>query len=286
MLNRNALMLVAGAAIFALDGSAMSAQARPRSTKRIPITKEAPGEVTTPRVDTVTIYRTDTLTTPGHVDTVMTTVTRVDTVIQTVNLTTKHIGGMYIGVAGGEALPFGAIRTVNQPGVLGQVQLGWQGLNTVLGLRGDVSLTQYAMAADYVILSDHRPLLWNGNLDAKLNLPVLTHTLGSAVIFTPYLIGGGSFVSFKDLRMKLNTDQGVGGGIGPQNAVIATSGGSGSIVGDNSFHTNWGWNAGGGLAFHAGRKEMFIEARGVRFVHGSNFENSWHVPVIFGVNLY
>src|SRR5512133_2513466 len=70
MLNRYAVLLFAGAAIFALDASAASAQdttrARPRSTKRIPITKEAPGEVSTtpaapPRVDTVTVYKTDTL---------------------------------------------------------------------------------------------------------------------------------------------------------------------------------------------------------------------------------
>src|SRR5437764_15019409 len=61
MLNRNALLLVAGAAIFALDASAASAQAtkKPTSTKRIPLTKEAPGEVAAPRVDTVTVYRTD-----------------------------------------------------------------------------------------------------------------------------------------------------------------------------------------------------------------------------------
>ena len=63
MLNRYAVLLVAGAAIFALDASAAAAQdttrTRPRSTKRIPITKEAPGEVSTtpvaPRVDTVTV---------------------------------------------------------------------------------------------------------------------------------------------------------------------------------------------------------------------------------------
>src|SRR5215831_5036016 len=65
MLNRSALMLVAGAAIFALDASAVSGQdttrtRRPVSSRRIPVAKEQPGEVTV-RVDTVTQYRTDTL---------------------------------------------------------------------------------------------------------------------------------------------------------------------------------------------------------------------------------
>ena len=64
MLNRNTLLFVAGAAIFALDASAASAQdttraRRPTSTKRIPVTKEAPGEVQV-RVDSITVYRTDT----------------------------------------------------------------------------------------------------------------------------------------------------------------------------------------------------------------------------------
>ena len=89
MFKRNALLLVAGAAFFTLDASIATAQAkRPTSSKRIPITKESPGEVTPPRVDTVTVYRTDTLRTPPQVDTVRltNTVTRVDTVVQQVTM--------------------------------------------------------------------------------------------------------------------------------------------------------------------------------------------------------
>src|SRR5690348_2778522 len=112
MLNRYAVLLVAGAAIFALDASAASAQdttrTRPRSTKRIPITKEAPGEVSStpaaaaPRVDTVTVYKTDTLTLTKH-DTVNVTktetITKVDTVQQQIfPEMMRQIGGFYIGV--------------------------------------------------------------------------------------------------------------------------------------------------------------------------------------------
>ena len=57
-------MLVGATALLAIGATLASAQdttrARPRSTRRIPISKEAPGEVTR-RVDTVTVYRTDTL---------------------------------------------------------------------------------------------------------------------------------------------------------------------------------------------------------------------------------
>jgi hypothetical protein len=292
MLNRYANLFVAGAAIFALASTA-SAQTRPTSTKRIPIAKESPGEVV-PVHDTVTVYRTDTLSLT-RVDTVTNTVTNTVTVHDTVTriVPPPRIGGMYFGLAGGGALPFGAIRTVNQAGWVGQAQLGWQGINSLLGVRGDLSLTQYAHAADYAFFGD-RPKVWNANLDAKLQLPIFQHTLGSSVLMTPYVIGGGSYLHYTMLRMKVDEDGGFTGGVGPNDAVIATSddntvgtvSGGTVIPGSSDGVNSWGWNAGGGLSFHAGRKEMFIEARGVHFNHGTGFSNSWHVPIIFGVNLY
>jgi hypothetical protein len=291
MLNRTALLLVAGAAIFTLDASSASAQdttkTKPRSQRRIPITKESPGEVVSPRVDTMTVYRTDTLRLLGRTDTVnitnTNTIVRVDTVTQMVPMTARHIGGLYLGVAGGGALPFGAIRTVNEPGWLGQAQLGYQGIGNPLGIRADLSMTQYSHSADYAFFGD-RPKVWNANLDAKLELPFFNSTLGSSVQFKPYLIGGGSYLRYSMLRMKLDTDGGATGGFGAQNAVIAGADGGTS---QSDYHSNFGWNAGGGISFHAGRKEMFIEARAVHFTNGEQqFGSSWHVPVVFGVNLF
>jgi len=289
MFNRTGLMFLAGAAIFALDASAASAQAKtkpPTSQKRIPITKEAPGEVVPPRVDTVTVtkYMTDTLRLPGHTDTLRltNTVTHVDTVVQ--QLMPHHTGGIYFGIGAGSALPYGSIRTVNEPGPVGQLQVGWQGLNNVLGLRADGNITRYAHNADYAVLGD-RPMMYNLNADVRANLPIFTHTLGSSVIVTPYLIGGGSFLRYNNLRMKLDTDEGVVGGFGPQHAVIASDDNSGAVT-DGNYHSDWGYNVGGGLGFHAGRKELFVEMRGVRFSHGSQFESAWHVPLVFGVNVF
>jgi len=288
MLNRNALLLVAGAAFFTLDAATVTAQTkRPTSSRRIPISKEAPGEVTPPRVDTVTVYRTDTLRTPPQVDTVRltNTVTRTDTVIKPVPMIPRHVGGLYLGLGAGPALPFGAIRTVNEPGAMGQVNLGWQGLNNPIGVRADVGFTQYSHNADYASLGS-RPQVWNGNLDLRLNLPFFNHTLGSSVMFAPYLIGGGSYLRYSNLRMQLNTDGGAVGGVGGQHAVIAGSEDSNSGTTDE-WHDSWGWNAGGGLAFHAGKKEMFVEARAVAFRRSTSlFERSWHVPVTFGVNFF
>ena len=70
-------MLVVGAALVSAQDTSKT---KPRSDRRIPISKEAPGEVV--RTDTVMIYRTDTLQlTQRVVDTVRMTRTRVDTVI-------------------------------------------------------------------------------------------------------------------------------------------------------------------------------------------------------------
>jgi len=284
MFNRNALLLVAGAAIFTLDASVASAQAR--STKRIPITKEAPGEVAAPRVDTVTVYKTDTLRTMGRVDTVTVTqtntVTRVDTVTQNVPLVAKHIGGLYVGLGAGPNLPFGAIRTVNEPGAMGQVNLGWQSLNFPIGVRLDGSYTQFSDNADYDFLGPKADMMV-GNGDLRLNLPLFNHFLGSSVLMTPYVLGGGSYLRYRELRMKLDSGT---GGVGPQHAVIAGTV-SGTSFTNSDWHDSWGWNLGGGLAFHAGKKEIFVESRAIHFTRDENrYGTSWSVPITFGVNFF
>jgi hypothetical protein len=282
MFNRYAVLLVAGAAL-ALDASTVTAQVKkkPTSSKRIPISKEPPPA---PRVDTVTVYRTDTLRMEGRVDTLRLTgptVTVHDTVIQTVDLRTRHIGGMYLGLGAGPTLPYGSIRSVNQPGAMGQLQVGYQGLNNPLGFRLDGTFTQYAHDAQYAFMGDH-PHVWNLNLDAKLQLPVFGHTLGSAVLFMPYVIGGGSWLYYNNLRVKLDEGSALIG-VPPANVVLAGN--------DDSYHSAWGWNAGVGLGFHAGKKEMFAEARWVHFTPDNDLANTnvgsaWHIPITFGVNFF
>lgn len=286
MLNRNALLLVAGAAIFTLGASVASAQAKkPTSTKRIPITKEAPGEVAA-HVDTVTVYKTDTLRTMGRVDTVTRTQTvtqvRVDTVINNVPMVARHIGGMYFGIAAGGALPFGSIRTVNEPGALGQLQLGWQGLNSPIGVRVDGNYTRYSDNADYDVLGPKADMM-TGNADLRLNLPLFQNFLGSSVRFNPYVLGGASYLRYRNLRMQTRANLNVG--TGPQHAEIAGDGTTG--LQNSDFHDSVGWNLGGGLAFHAGKKEMFVEARAIHFNRSeARYGTAWHVPIAFGVNFF
>ena len=127
MLKGHAFVLAAGAALIALDASASLAQdtthARPRSTKRISVKKESGEVAPMPRVDTVTIYRTDTLQLQGRIDTVtMTnTVVRTDTLVQTITRPIPAIGNFYGGFAAGVAIPSGGLDRLNQTGGTGQL---------------------------------------------------------------------------------------------------------------------------------------------------------------------
>ena len=157
MLNRYAVLLVAGAAIFALDASASSAQdttrTRPRSTKRIPITKEAPGEVApavAARVDTVTLYKTDTLRLQGRVDTVSVTKTETVTKFDTVTVEKqifpemmRQIGGFYIGLAAGSSLPAANFNDSDHPGWRVEVPFGIDPIGSPLGLRFNLGYSRY-----------------------------------------------------------------------------------------------------------------------------------------------
>lgn len=290
MFNRNALLLVAGAAMVV---SASSASAQATSTRRIPVSKEAPGEVVS-RVDTVTVYKTDTLRLQGRVDTLRltgATVTVHDTVVQQVPMAIRHVGGMYFGLGGGVGMPYGSIRTVNEPGELAQVELGWQPYNSLFGVRLDGTWNRFARNPDYGALATgrniDRPTMFTGNAGIRLTLPFFNATLGSNVRMRPYLIGGGSVVHYSDLRMKLDADGSVAptGGFGNRFAVFATDANNATTTGSN---TDMGFYAGGGLGFHASRKEVFVESRGIWFQHGetNQFHKGINVPLVFGVRFF
>jgi hypothetical protein len=297
MLNRNALLLVAGAAFFALDASAASAQdstttkPRTRSERRIPVSKESHGEVATPRVDTVTVFRTDTLRMAPRVDTVTVTntVTRVDTVVQSVPVITRQVSGWYFGVAGGTNLPSGGLRTVNSVGGTAQLATGYRKLDSYWGVQLDGQYTQFSKSNGFQNLGP-KPNVWNINLDGRVDIPGMNRLFGRNVWFTPYIIGGGSWVSYNNLRMQLeelNTTTTNGEDVHP-------------VVSSGDYHNDWGWNAGGGIAWHMGRTEVYLESRVVQFSRGSSddvtinginvsgrgFESARQIPIIFGLNFF
>ena len=311
MLKGHAFVLAAGAALIALDASASLAQdtahARPRSTKRISVKKESGEVAPMPRVDTVTIYRTDTLSLT-RVDTVTrtNTVVRTDTLVQTITRPIPAIGNFYGGIAGGVMIPAGGLSDVNQTGGTGMLQVGWQPVHSVLGVRADASYSRFRRAfgfADDAIavtpllnftpLQTSNPNIWNFNLDLKVAIPGIETAFGHAVTFQPYLLGGGGFVTYDHLLQTTNDGfliVGPNGVVQTTNGVILTN-----VTVDNfdtGWHTDWGWNAGGGLAWRFANKELFVESRVIGFHRrNSDFPNiSWHqarqVPIVFGMNFY
>jgi len=293
--------IFSAAALVALGASLAVAQdtTRTRSQRRIPISKEAPGEVV--RVDTVTIYRTDTLTT-----------LRVDTLRQThtvyrVGTVTKYpvrplYGGFYFGLAGGGSAPAGALFTPNSAGPSFQAQLGWQGAKQVLGGRFDINYTQPGEDSRFSGFQAD-PDIWNYNFDAKVQLPWFTHMMGSVGRFALYGIGGFSVVQYKNLPMRIdnpfnsdvalfqvgNCDQVAN----VQAAQIQTVNGQQIVVSNtslntgtcNGWHSHAGWNAGGGVSLSWLRTELFLESRVIGFTR-SNTPMARQIPTVFGINVY
>lgn len=268
--------LVGATALLAIGATLASAQdttrARPRSTRRIPISKEAPGEVTR-RVDTVTVYKTDTLRVnvagPVVHDTVTHTVTRVDTVqLAPRPVPIRLPNGFYVGLSAGVSAPNGAIFTPNSAGPSAQLQVGWQGAKQLLGVRGDVNWAKPGEDSRFAGLQADPDIL-NFSLDGKLQLPFLTHTFGRTHRFGIYGIGGYTHTMFKNLPMR----------------VDAANGGVLFSQGDGDWTHQNGWNAGGGASLMWGRSELFIESRVLAF-DPTNAPQSRQIPFMFGMNWY
>lgn len=265
----NSKFLVGAAAMLTFGASLAVAQTGPTSTKRIPISKEAPGEVATPRVDTVTVYRTDTVTVAGatRIDTV--TVTRVDTVMQMpIMKPVRFANGMYFGLGGGVSAPNGALYNPNSAGPTAQAQLGWQG--KWLGLRGDVNWAKPGEDSRYAS-AQADPDILNFSADAKLNIPFLTGIVGSGHRFSIYGIGGYTHTMYKNLPIRLE-------GMNPDGSIIVAAG-------SNSWTHYNGWNAGGGASLLWGRHELFFETRVLAF-DGSTIPQARQMPFVLGINLY
>jgi len=276
MLNRNALMLVAGAAIFALDGSAASAQAKPPvSTKRIPIAKEAPGEVvTTTRVDTVMVYKTDTLRLPGRRDTVVTTntITRIDTVSIPMPQVLRQIGGFYFGIGGGSSLPAANFNDSDHPGWRVEGMLGVDPLGSPLGLRLTGAYNRYEPHSYVENILGNAQIMTAG-LDAKLRL-VKVQPFEKRVQL--YGIAGGTWNRFKDVLENNRGILSVGDNVGG-NQVLP------SVI-DHDWHTGFGYNLGGGAELGWGRTNLFIESRFSRF-SGENSKVS-SIPLVIGLSWF
>jgi hypothetical protein len=265
--------------MLAMGASLTTAQVRPTSTQRIPISKEAPGVVAR---DTVTVYKTDTVRVtnqlPGRVDTVRTTNTvyRTDTVtVAPIAPPIRLPGGLYFGLGGGVSAPNGSLYNPNSAGPTAQLQLGWQGAKNVFGIRGDVNWTKPGEDSQYSFLRSD-PKILNFSADAKLNIPFLTHMFGATHRFGIYGIGGYTHTMYKGMPIRVETTE----------ANLATVP-SGLLIrpGGSEWVHNNGWNAGGGASLGWGRTEVFFETRVLAF-QNTNIPQARQMPFVLGLNFY
>jgi len=279
LLGASAMLALGAAVAFGQDTTG----ARPTSTRRIPISKEGPGPGRAApgrgaRVDTVTLFKTDTLriNTPGPTvhDTVRVPGPSV-TVHDTVQVAAPPVpirlpGGLYFGLAAGVSAPNGAIFTPNSAGPAFQGQIGWQGAKQMLGVRGDVNWARLGEDSRFSQLGADSDIL-NFSADAKLQLPFLTHMFGATHRFGLYGIGGYTYTRYRNLPMRIDDPNG-------GNGVVF-------IAGTPEWQSQGGWNAGGGASLSWGRTEIFIETRVLSF-DPSNAPQSRQMPFMFGLNWF
>jgi hypothetical protein len=249
------------------------------SSMRIKVGKGSESDVS-PRVDTVVLHRTDTVTvTRMRVDTVTNTVTRtirrVDTVTMQAPPPVSHLRlptGFYAGVAGGGAFPSGSLFNPNNTGPSGQLQVGWQSLDNPFGVRVDGNFSRPAQDAGYASVGNGvQSNFTNVNADVKFRLPFLTRAFGISPQFSLYAIGGGTYAAYRDARIEMNQNV---AGFGPANAAFAPG-----------WQHAWGWNAGGGASLLVRSVEIFAESRAIAFTP-TDARQARLVPVVLGINWY
>jgi len=281
MLNRNALVFLTGAAIFALDASATYAQdstrMRPRSSQRISIRKEAAGEIAPVRIDTVYSYRTDTLRLPGKTDTVVTTktntVVRVDTV--SIPQILQQIGGFYFGLGGGSSLPAANFNDSDKPGWRVEGMLGVDPLGSPFGVRVTGAYSSY-QPHSYLSPFLENAKIGTVTLDGKLRMLSISPLSQRVHV---YGIAGGSYNRFKNIVENDHGTLSVGSTVFPSGTVTP----AGTTV-DNNWHSGWGYHVGGGGEMGWGRTNLFVEARYQRL----RGENTWisQVPLVVGLSWF
>jgi hypothetical protein len=252
------------AALTLVCVSAAAAQVRPTTTSTV-----SKGEVA--KVDTVTVYKTDTVrTTLYRTDTLRltgATVTRFDTVTVTempgwLNLP----GGMYFGLGAGAFYPSAGIGQGQIPGYAMQANLGIDPVGSPLGFRITTGIARPDEAQPYGAMGP-RPTLWNTTADLKLRLPSIGGSSFPQIGF--YGVGGLAYIRKNGVREQSTQ--------GPTGSDVIIEPGSSSV---------FGYTFGGGSTVNLGHsKELFLEARVINW-NRSGFEGVHQFPLILGINWY
>ena len=209
-----------------------TSKAKPRSDRRIPISKEAPGDVVRPvevRTDTVTVFRTDTVNTTTRITVTDTSPDHdprrhgdsdpgSDSVAEWVDA----------GLGVGYSTPAGALYTPNSAGMTGQFQLGWQNAKQVFGVRFDLNGAWPGQDSRFSNLQGDAKL-YNASLDGKVQLPFVNRLFGREHRFSLYGIGGYTYTRYQNVPLRVDS---------PAGTDVAVF-----VPGTSDWHGQSGWNA-------------------------------------------
>jgi len=268
-----ALGLAAALTLVASDLAAQqqdTTKLRKPSSQRIPISKEAPGEVVTVRVDTVYVTRHDTVTT---------TILRIDTVSVTAPVAyvaPKIKGPFYWAIFGGATEPWGNIDRLYTNGFHGGGAIGLESQDSPFGFRLSGAMNQINREQGRLtsLVGTGTPLLLNLSADLK----------AKALMFKGwsfYGVAGLSANRYKRIAT-VAKDASTGGAV--CGAQLDGKGGCYVPADDNSWNNKFGFNFGLGTDFHIGSQDMFLEARYSALM--ANGGRTYFLPISIGVRYF
>jgi len=267
-----ALGLAAALTLVASDLAAQqdTSKIRKPSERRVPISKESPGEVVTVRVDTVYVTRHDTVTS---------TILRIDTV--TVAAPTPLVvptirGPFYWAVFGGATEPWGNIDRLYTNGFHAGGAIGLESQTSPIGFRlsGAMSQINREQGRSSALVGTGTPLLLNLAADLK----------AKALMFRGwsfYGVLGGSINRYKRIATVAKDASTSGAMCG---VALDGKGGCYIAADDNSWNNKFGFNFGLGTDFHIGSQDMFLEARYSALM--ANGARTYFLPISIGVRYF
>ena len=242
-----------------------------QSTTRIPVSKEPPRTETTAEVvrvvDTVTVYRDrmmrDTVRMPGETRYVTDTLWRMNP--------GRQVGGLYFSLGGGASRPLQRMRNGYETGWNALAALGWQPVNSPLGVQLDASYNRFDRITGVTYRPGFageaaEPTMWTASGVGRLALPVF-NTLKSRGIQI-YGLGGLTYHVFKGLDP-----------ISGLNTEPSTKGGEGTDP--DEWNDDFGFTAGGGVSLRLSRAELFVEGRR-NWISAANYQTGY-TPIFVGL---
>lgn len=258
-------VVVTTAAADRAAGQQDTVRLRTTAEQRISVSK---GEVALPpRTDTVYVTRVDTLRVMQiRVDTIRTTVERI------IPLAGEPRGDVYWALFAGPTTPADEIDWIYTKGFHVGGALGWESHRSPLGLRLDGAVSQLGKEQGS----------WNA-VNQGSGTSLLMHLAGDVKLtpfrfggWAPYAIGGLNYNRYRRIALEASS--------GNNCDFTLRDGKCFQNANNDRWSDKFGFNAGGGLDFHIGSQDMFIEARAMALL--ANGQRTWTIPVSLGVRYF